>query len=88
MYANLLHCLLLPVHTKSAEAASICYRYLVRLNSILPVRLYGLLRLSNRHLLLCCKAEYRNLSFAVVAVSDEQHLSEDIASALFEYEQV
>ena len=52
------------------------------------MRLYGLLRLSNRHLLLCCKAEYRNLSFAVVAVSDEQHLSEDIDSALFEHEQV
>ena len=36
MYANLLHCLFLSVHTKSAEAASICYRYLVRLNSIFP----------------------------------------------------
>ena len=34
------------------------------------------------------KVGYRNLSFAMVAVSDEQHLSEEIASALLEYEQV
>ena len=33
MYSNLLHWLFLPVHTKSAEAASICYRHLIDLNS-------------------------------------------------------
>jgi len=52
------------------------------------VRLYGLLRLSNRHLLLYCRAGYRNLSFAVVAVADEQRLPEEIASMRLEYEQV
>jgi hypothetical protein len=47
-----------------------------------------MLRPLNRHLLLCRKAGSRNLSFAVVAVSDEQHPPEGIDSALFEHEQV
>ena len=36
MYSNFLYGLFLPAHTKLAEAALICYRYLVRLNSIFP----------------------------------------------------